>query len=258
MARHVVAVLMFAVAVSLLDGCTSLDPEHGPPVPACVLRTKGDITFSADGKTWLHMKNGDRVWPGSLIKTGEGSYVNLGLTDLSRAIPVEIGRSGIYFVERRQIIREYLQIRENSVVALEKSVVSAMPGAFDSKLMGRHIHLDLHAGEIVGEARHMPEGSKYEIRFPKGLVRVQEGVYVLNSTGLLDVPEGKATVWLDGNVQPLEVKSGYRFDPEGMVTDLPTNVVRREFFVFGLDDSDLDVLSHPVAERPFSLPERKF
>jgi hypothetical protein len=86
------------------------------------------------------------------------------------------------------------------------------------------VELDLRAGQIAGNIGRLPSGSRYEIKFSKGVAGVRSGIFHINASGVVAVPAGETVVVIlgaDGNPITTIVNTGKEFDPStGMMKDI--------------------------------------
>jgi len=109
----------------------------------------------------------------------------------------------------------------NSAISLDKVAMHARFGRWKHP---KHVRLRLHAGTVLCFMRDLPSGSDCEIVFAAGRVKLEPGVYDINSTGEVAVGKGKACVKL-GDMKECEIPQGFRFDAKtGELLRLPENV----------------------------------
>jgi hypothetical protein len=172
--------------------------QEAAPLSIKVSDLKGKARYSSDNKTWETLKKGKVLPAGTLIQTGDGSMVDLALGAASN-----------------------LRIYGKSVLGIDKLTSQpAQNGAITET------QLDLRSGQIMGQAGTPSPDSKYEIKFPAGMVGVQGGDFLLSSSGLVNVMSGAVVVAMpaaDGSVTTKKVVSGFRFDPATrLVKPMPT------------------------------------
>jgi hypothetical protein len=80
------------------------------------------------------------------------------------------------------------------------------------------VQLDLRAGHVFVHQMKMAGDSEYEIKFPKGIVHIQDGIYDVSAEGVVKVLVGKASVTVASFSGMQEVLAGQVFDARTGVT----------------------------------------
>ena len=190
------------------------------PVPQViqVLQVRGQARYSNDNKTWHSLKKGEVLQPGSMIQTAEKSTVDLQLGD-PVAAPASIdGPNGV--------LRTPEELKANIVRLYENSVLDVGKLTSERSAAGEvsETQLELRAGKIMGGVRKSSTASLYEIKFLKGVAGIRGGVYLMNSSGEVNVLYGTAMIALeaaDGSMPVKLVAANHQFDPgTGLVTEI--------------------------------------
>jgi hypothetical protein len=177
---------------------------------AKVVRLKGAARYSVDGKSWQKLERGATLKPGTVIQTAEDSYVDiqLGAREVKPATPV-LNNGTLYQPEEPSA--NVVRIFDSTVLAIDK--LTSTPTGVDNV---EETQLDLRAGKIMGNVKKMSAASKYEVKIPNGVAGIRGTIYVISSSGVVNVLEGSvviAVVAADGSVVTKVVSAGYRYDP---------------------------------------------
>jgi hypothetical protein len=186
---------------------------------AKVVRIVGKARYQT-GNSWMPLKVGDVLRPGSIIQTEakEGTHVDLVLGDGSGA--VSQGSSGGGFVARPSSRVSFqpsaeqntVRVYENSLLGIDK--LTAMETGADTVT---DTQLDLRAGRILGNVKKMSAASRYEIKLPNGVAGIRGTVYEVSADGVVKVADGTVVVsWVDpttGKVMTKVVTGGQSWDP---------------------------------------------
>jgi len=205
---HFVAPWFAAVfVIALFFGVPCQAKAEGVPQVVRVLQVKGHARCSTDNKTWQPLKKDDVLPPGVMIQTAPKSAVDLQLGD-ENAAPTSIDSPNGGIATPEELKANTIRVYENSVLTV---------GALASVRAGEtsETQLDLRTGRIMGAVRKTATASRYEIKFSKGVAGIRNGVYLLNSSGLLDVLYGTALVALESaDGSPVKmVTANQQFDP---------------------------------------------
>lgn len=204
--------LLACAALLLLAGCvTQSPPGEAEVLPARVFRLKGAARWRSDAnQPWQEAKAGTRLPPGAVIETAVASRA-----DICLGRPPKRIRSVVVEHPSGRIVGHTTQY-DNMIRLWENSRVR-----FDRLALGRsesgtrpaeEVQLDLSAGRVFGSVPKLAEGSRYEIRFPAGVVRVLGTVYDVSVEGFIKVREGSASVTYLGSQKPQIVMSNQQFD----------------------------------------------
>lgn len=191
---------------------------EGIPQGIQVLQIKGQARFSNDKQTWHSLKKGEILQPGAMIQTAGKSTVDLQLSDRSSApIPIDASKSLLRTLEESKA--NTIRLYENSVLDIGKLTVDRTDAGEVSDTQ-----LDLSAGRMMGAVRRSSSASRYEIKFLNGVAGVREGIFVMNSSGEMDVLNGTAIIALeaaDGSTPVKIVAANHQYDPgTGLVTEI--------------------------------------
>jgi len=198
--------MIAGAAVWISEGVVIHAMADSAPIITKVVAVKGPARFSPDNRSWLPLKPGDLLNPGSLIQTGAKAAVDMQLGNADSA-------SGA---------ANEFRIQENSVLSITKL---SLQGAGANRV--EDIELSLRTGQLTGVAPRIAPASNFEIAIPGGVVGIRGGKYQINSAGVVSVWTGVAVIALtgaNGSVTTKEVIAGHRFDSAtGLVTELPPN-----------------------------------
>lgn len=186
---------------------------------AKVVRIVGKARYQT-GNTWMPLKVGDVLRPGSIIQTEakEGTHVDIVLGD--GTAPVLGGSSGGGFVARPSSRISFqpsaeqnaVRIYENSLLGIDK--LTSMETGADTVT---DTQLDLRVGRIMGNVKKMSAASRYEIKLPNGVAGIRGTIYEVTADGVLKVGDGTVVVsWVDpatGKVMTKVVTGGQSWDP---------------------------------------------
>ncbi len=240
--------LTIAAIIILPFGLTA--PVNAETVPQAVqvLRVKGHARYSVDNKTWQPLKKGDVLPPTVMIQTAAKSTVDIQPGD-ENAAPTSIDADSGSIRAPDELKANTIRVYENSVLDIAKLTSDRANAAEVSETQ-----LDLRAGRMMGAVRKSPNASRYEIKFLNGVAGVRDGVYILSSSGSLDVLYGTTIVVLeaaDGSSPAKIVTANHQFDPAtGVVAEIhsPLPVESPE------TNSGEAASARPVAPVPFQGP----
>jgi hypothetical protein len=207
-----------------------------PPQVVTVVRVKGMARVSSDSKTWHPVKRGDVLNPGCVIQTGPKSLVDiqLGERDAATAAGSTSPTSTLYSPEQTKA--NIVRIFENSALGVDKLAVDKT-GAGDEI---SDTQLDLKAGQILGNVKKLSSASKYEVKIPNGVAGIRGTVYLISSSGVVNVLTGSVVIAIvgpDGTVTTRVVNAHESYDPA-------TNTVTR------LTNDQVTALKKLVEELP--------
>lgn len=212
-----------AVAMVVIGLATQAMADTSSQVVAKVIRVKGLARFSTDNKTWQTVKLGDIINPGSVLQTSDKAIVDLLLGQRSAGIPTTLSGGGssssamLYSPE--EATANVVRVFESSVLGIDK-LISQQTGADTVE----DTQLDLRAGRILGNVKKLSAASKYEVKIPNGVAGIRGTVYMISSSGVVDVLAGSvviAVVGADGTVVTKVVSSWHHYDPmTGLLTEI--------------------------------------
>lgn len=225
------------VALGFMAMAASTNAQNVPQVIK-VLRVQGAAQYSTDSRNWMPLSGGEVLQPGSVIRTADKSTVDILLGDKNAATPRQSyasGASSVIPVSASSDNSKYIPEEERAnVIRIFQSTVLGVD-KLTAKRTGvdevTETQLDLRAGQIMGVVKKQSGGSKYEVKIPNGVAGIKGTVYVLSSSGVLDVVRGKmviAIVAADGSVNPRLVTSKNGFDPTtGLISPIPPQLYTR-------------------------------
>jgi hypothetical protein len=157
-ARFVVLFLLGILLASAGAGA------EGPAGPATVKGILGEAQFSRGGGSFTPLRPGTAIQPGDLIQTASRSAVDLSLGKIAGTV----------------------RLTESTTLVLEK--LTAGDGTAGANF---EVLLSLRGGEVLGLAKPVPHGSRFEIKVAHGLAQVLEGRFRVDSAARVVVVQGK-------------------------------------------------------------------
>jgi ferric-dicitrate binding protein FerR (iron transport regulator) len=182
----VLGVVGFAFWAGSVGGIASAQTQQGS---ATVQAVAGSADYSEGGGTWMPVRAGQVLRPGSIVRTAADSRVDL---NLKANGPV-------------------VRLTQNTTLGLER-LLYEHTGA-DTVI---ETQLDLKAGTIVGRVAKTSPASKYEVKTPNSVALVRGTEYIISADGRLTVKNGSVSVvYVDrtGRSQNFTVNAGQTFDP---------------------------------------------
>ena len=189
-----------------------------------VIHIKGDARYmSAGNTTWLPLKIGAVLKPGSVIQTAVGSHVDLVLNNPNATVASGSGvRQVMYFQPKAQ--HDAIRIFESSVLGIEKLSVTHTGVETITET-----ELDLKAGRIFGSVKKMSEGSKYEVKIPNGVAGIRGTFYFLSAEAIFRILSGSGVlsyVRENDEAEVHVVPAGSECDGRtGRVTPIPPTIL---------------------------------
>jgi hypothetical protein len=222
-----------------------------------IIQVKGQARYSSDYKKWQQLKAGDVIGPGALLQTAEKSTVDLFVSD--RELPPGPTPAALDASAKAPLAgpqrENVMHLTANSVLGIDK-LLRDQDGAVEAS----EIQLDLRDGQVIGRFGQPSPGSKFEIKFNRGVAGVRQGVYAINATGAVRVSSGAVIVaeTLDGSSLVTKmVAANQMFDPRtGTVTQVAPGEIKSP-----QSDSQppTERLPRPAVAGPdFGQPLRKF
>lgn len=256
--HHSAQKLATAFAILSIVGSAAQCVAAEVPQAIHVNKVKGQARFSSDNKTWQPLKTGTVLEPGVLIQTADKSTVDLFLADRdlpSGSAPAPIDANANFPEEGLQ--REnVIHMTANSVLGIDK-VTSDRTEAGEKT----EAQLDLRNGQIIGRFGGSSPGSKFEIKFPRGVAGIRKGVYALTSAGAVRVTSGAVVVaesGAGGGMVTKVVLPSQVFDPStGLVSQVSPGEIQNPR---SESQPPMRGISPPAMERPpqSGVPQRKF
>lgn len=207
----------FALAAVVATASQAL--AESIPQTVTVIRVKGEARYSIDNRTWQPLKKGDVLKAGCVIQTAPKALVDIQLGDRDASVaPIGFNpTSPLYAPEQQKA--NVVRIFENSALAVDKLIVEKTGNDEVSETQ-----LDLRAGLIMGNVKKLSAVSKYEVKIPNGVAGIRGTVYMISSSGVVNVLSGSvviAIVGSDGTVITRVVTAHQSYDP---VTNTVTNL----------------------------------
>ena len=204
---------LFVGAIALTVAAMASQAFAEPVAQAItVLRVKGMARYSSDNQAWHPLKKGDVLNPGTIIQTGPKAFVDIQLGDRDAATaPISYNPNSTMYAPE-QMKANVVRIFENAALAVDKLAV-------DKTANGDPVsdtQLDLRAGQIMGNVKKLSASSKYEVKIPNGVAGIRGTVYMISSSGVVNVLSGSvviAIVGSDGTVTTRVVTAHQSFDP---------------------------------------------
>jgi hypothetical protein len=222
------------------------------------------VRYSKNGKSWTRLQHSELL-AGSVIKMGEDSYVQMGISKPANKPPQEPSREWtyVYMVDDGTSYREQtgpddsVILFPNSVLSLEALNWRKEKGMQGPTATARNVRLELRNGSISGFVVRQTNASTFEVRFPKGNFHTEGGRFALSSSGALEMLEGIGTISLVGTAKGVGVVAGHGFDPaSGAVSTLTASELSKHARPIHFPDEDL--VRKAVQTRSFILPQRRF
>jgi hypothetical protein len=197
------------------------------PQAITVIRVKGMARYSSGDNNWHPVRKGDVLKAGTIIQTGPKALVDIQLGDReAAAAPVSYNPNSTMYAPE-QMKANVVRIFENSALSVDKLAVDKTGAGDDVS----DTQLDLRAGQIMGNVKKLSASSKYEVKIPNGVAGIRGTVYMISSSGVVNVLTGSvviAIVGSDGTVTTRVVTAHESFDPAtNTVTRLTEDQVKQ-------------------------------
>jgi hypothetical protein len=204
-----------AVALALVTLAVHAYAEDVPQV-ITVIKLKGHARYSVDNKSWMTLRKGDVLQPGTVIQTAEESIVDISLGEQQGGtITSPIGMAGPNTSNvgggdngpKANLIR----IFPSSTLAVDKLILEKTGVDEVSETQ-----LDLRAGRIMGNVKKLSSASRYEVKLPNGVAGIRGTSYMISATGVIYVLSGSVTVtYMGSNGQMITqtINAGQSYDP---------------------------------------------
>ncbi len=213
--------LLFAAvlsAVALLANLAALANDDRSGV-VTIARVQGIAEYSLDGgSTWHPALVGKSLEPGSLVRSGAGSTVDIlvgqsqadrNVTSLKNDTRNDPANN---VLPQREV--NMIRLRPNTTFGIDKIMV---PTADPTSISGAEFNLK--KGSILASVRKVSPSSEYFVKIPNGVAAVRGTQFSLSSDGNgSDCSVLSGTVWLsftvtDANGNPVTAPDGTPFPP---------------------------------------------
>jgi hypothetical protein len=191
--------VVFGIAALL--GMAAIVSVQAAQVGKAVVRSvTGSAEYSVGG-SWMPLRTGEELAPGSIVRTANDSKVTL-------------------FMDQNGPL---VMLTENTTLGIDK--LNFEPTGVDTVI---ETQLDLKSGRIIGIAKKLSANSKYEVKTPSGVAGIRGTEYSISATGEVYVLSGSVvvvSVRSDGSVVTQVVNAGEMFNPAtGRVEPIPTDM----------------------------------
>lgn len=170
------------VACGVAIAMVSTLAAQSSDLTAKVVRIKGSARYSTTGTSeWKPLKVGAELAPGTLIQTDtdSASYVDLILGQVSNeneVMPVSYNpttsttsaSSANYTGHESKATQNIVRLASNTLLSVDK-LTQVQTGADPAS----ETELDLRTGSIVGRAKKISAGSRFEIKVPNGVAAIR-------------------------------------------------------------------------------------
>ncbi len=157
----------FAVAVAAFVGSSHV--QAAPEMNEALVRgVRGTANYSTDrGSNWKDLKVGVKLKQNSIIRTAPGATVDLFLNDNGPVV----------------------RVTENTTMGIDRLTIDRTG---TDKVI--ETQLDLRAGRILGNVKHLAAASKYEVKTPQGVAGIRGTRYDISADGRVTLTQGDAVV----------------------------------------------------------------
>ena len=206
-----------ALALAVFALAASAYAENVPQL-ITVTKVEGSARYSVDNKTWMKLKRGDVLKPGTVIQTAVDSTVDIMMgqrTSTMQAPPISLNgintASPLTGIGDNGAKANVVHIFPSSVLAIDKLVVDRT--GVDEVA---ETQLDLRAGQILGNVKKLSAASRYEVKIPNGVAGIRGTVYMVSATGVVYVLEGQVIISYvnsQGQLVTATISAGQNFNP---------------------------------------------
>ncbi len=143
--------------------------EAAPQMNDAIVRgVRGTANYSTDrGSNWRDLKVGTKLKQNSVIRTAPGGQVDLFLGDNGPVV----------------------RVTESTTMGIDRLTVD---NSGTEKII--ETQLDLRAGRILGNVKHLAAASKYEVKTPQGVAGIRGTRYDISADGRVTLTEGSSVV----------------------------------------------------------------
>jgi hypothetical protein len=181
-------IMGFAIAVAAFVGATHI--QAAPQQNEAVVRgVRGTANYSTDrGSNWKDLKVGTKLRQNSIIRTAPGGQVDL------------------YLGDNGPVVR----VTENTTLGIDR--LSFDKSGADTVI---ETQLDLRAGRILGNVKHLAAASKYEVKTPQGVAGIRGTRYDISADGRVRITQGDAVVVyvIGGRTSTVNARAGQMVSP---------------------------------------------
>jgi len=195
--------LVAAVFWTLAFGVINSTQAQSVPGRAEVRAVKGQAVYTVGNGPMIPVKVGNILPPGTVLRTGPESLVDLFL-----------GRSA-----------GTLRVAANSVLSLDRLTLTDT--GLDTVV---EVQLNLSEGQILGNVNKLNAASKYEIKVPNGVAGIRGTRFSCMSGGDIVLVDGTLIfvhVQPGGNPVPFTLTPGTMFSPAAGVQPAPPEVLQQ-------------------------------
>jgi len=212
----------FLVCAALLmaAGCaTESQPGGVEPLPAKVVRLKGRARWSSDDhKSWQEIKVGSKAPSGVLVQTAAKSRIDVSLGQSAAPMPRAGLDKGMLYNPNLYPCN-FMRVWENSELNFDR-LARWRPRGWEDFV--EDVRFNLRTGHMLLLVSGMSADSRYEIKFPNGVIRIRDGTYDIRAEGCVKVVAGRASVTVADSPKTQEVLGGQLFDARtGAITAIP-------------------------------------
>jgi len=203
---------------------------------ATIVRINGEATYSLGDGKWHPLVAGKILAPGSVIKTGAGSTVDLVLGKsilFPQANPVPDRISPAADDKVRGLVsykpaaeQNTVRMMENTVLAIDKLTVSdtGVDAVSDTEL-------DLRQGAIYNSVKKLSGASQYLIKIPNGIAGVRGTMFYISASGECAAFKNSLVLSIigsNGKPDTIVVGEGSMYNPQtGKISPLPPEMIEQ-------------------------------
>ncbi len=186
--------------------------------PTAMYLSLGAARSSIDRKEWKEIKVGDIIKSGSYIQVSDSGFFIVLLGARMRPFPTTSFDSGVLY-DPAVYPANLLGLNRNAVV---KVISTRSKRSAESGEPNEHVLVSLFRGSIQGYVKSQIPDSTYEVQLTNGTFAMDRGIYRIDSTGNVEVLEGKGTIKIPNRSVTNELTAFQRFDAQtATITNLP-------------------------------------